>query len=84
MRYAGDGVNKPWQGTGHVMNITPSEEISLELRNSRNAPVDQTGGFCVDFVWKSISFDRMQKVRESAYVVCVPFLRAHLTGRFRR
>ena len=37
-----------------------TEEVSLELRSNVNVPIDCTRDFCVDFVWKSTSFDRMQ------------------------
>ena len=36
------------------------EEVGLELRNSIGAPIETQRDFCVDFVWKSTSFDRMQ------------------------
>ena len=35
------------------------EEVGLELRSSINVPSDCTHNFCVDFVWKRTSFDRM-------------------------
>ena len=44
-----------------MTQITPNDEIVLELRHKKDAPTDQTFGFSVDFVWKSTSFDRMQK-----------------------
>lgn len=65
LRYSGDGATKPWQCTGHVVKITASEEIALELRSNQNCPTDQTYGFSVDFVWKSTSFDRMQKAMKT-------------------
>ena len=37
-----------------------AEEVGLELRSNANVPVNCTRDFCVDFVWKSTSFDRMQ------------------------
>jgi regulator of nonsense transcripts 1 len=36
-------------------------EVALELKNNKNIPIDTTDGFSVDFIWKSTSFDRMQK-----------------------
>ncbi len=61
---SGDG-HQVWQCTGHVIKITSAEEIALELRNNTGAPVDQTHGFSVEFVWKSTSFDRMQKAMKT-------------------
>jgi regulator of nonsense transcripts 1 len=49
-----------WHCVGHVIKFTPNEEIALELRSNLNAPVDETMGFSVEFVWKATSFDRMQ------------------------
>ena len=36
------------------------EEVGLELCSNVGIPVDCTRDFCVDFVWKSAAFDRMQ------------------------
>jgi regulator of nonsense transcripts 1 len=60
LKYSGDIDTKAWQCTGHVIKITPTEEIALELRSNSGCPLDQTFGFSVEFVWKSTSFDRMQ------------------------
>ncbi|OQR92004.1 hypothetical protein ACHHYP_04143 [Achlya hypogyna] len=49
---------KNWEGTGHVLRLDESE-VTLEMR-STNVPVDIGDGYCVDFVWKATSFDRMQ------------------------
>jgi len=44
-----------------VLKFTDREEVVLELRSGANdAPVDETLGFSVDFLWNSISFDRAQ------------------------
>jgi len=61
LKYPGDGVNRQWESTGHVTKITATEEICLELKAGGGAPVDQTFGFIIDFVWKPTSFERMQK-----------------------
>ena len=37
-----------------------AEEVGLELHSNANVPDKCTQDFCVDFVWKSTSFDRMQ------------------------
>jgi regulator of nonsense transcripts 1 len=65
LRYGGDGKNKPWMSTGHVVKLTAAEEVVLELRSGAGAPIDQTFGFSIDFVWKSTSFDRMQKAMKT-------------------
>lgn len=59
-RYPGtDGSTKPWECVGHVVRIQ-NEEVALELRSNAGCPIDISRGYCVDFVWKSTSFDRMQ------------------------
>ena len=35
-----------------------SDEVGIELRRDDRTPTDCTHNFCVDFVWKSIGFDR--------------------------
>ncbi|TQD73599.1 hypothetical protein C1H46_040880 [Malus baccata] len=60
LRYSGDAAHPAWQSVGHVIKLTPQEEVALELRASQGVPVDVNHGFSVDFVWKSTSFDRMQ------------------------
>eukprot|EP00871_Galdieria_phlegrea_P003796 jgi/Galph1/4417/GphlegSOOS_G3063.1 len=53
-----------WECTGHVKGFTANEEIALELRSgkaSANAPRDSTTDFSVEVIWKSTTFDRMQK-----------------------
>ena len=40
--------------------MAATEEVGLELRSAKGAPVDVSQGFAVDFMWKSTSFDRMQ------------------------
>jgi regulator of nonsense transcripts 1 len=63
---ASDSQNKPWSATGHVVKLCPNDEICLELRTSPNScPIDIKDGWSVDFVWKSISFDRMQKAMKT-------------------
>ena len=64
LRYTG-GDREDWTGLGNVVKIGTSDEITMELRNAAGAPVEQTAGFCVDFVWKSVSFDRMQKAMKT-------------------
>lgn len=47
-----------WDGRGHVMNMVDGV-IFLEL-SSQNVPVHITEGYIVEYVWKSVSYDRMQ------------------------
>jgi len=51
---------KRWSSVGHVIEKANSEEVALEIRNGDKAPIDATHGFSVEFVWKSITYDRMQ------------------------
>ena len=46
------------------------EEVGLELKsNSIDVPVDVNHNFCVDFVWKSTSFDRIQNAMKLFAVI---------------
>ncbi len=52
----------------------------MELRSNHAVPIDVNHGFCVDFVWKATSFDRMQQVgrvreglRAEGYAVPIPY-----------
>jgi regulator of nonsense transcripts 1 len=47
-----------WQGVGHVMWIEEGE-VALEMV-SNNAPIQLTDGYTAEYVWKSVSYDRMQ------------------------
>ena len=49
-----------WKSRGHIVKITASEEIALELKNSKTPPQDVVNKYTVEFVWKSTSFDRMK------------------------
>lgn len=52
--------NKPWQGNGIVIKLADAhEEVALELRAGK-VPTETTVGWTVEFVWKSVPFDRMQ------------------------
>lgn len=59
LKYDQDGVTR-WKSRGHIVKITASEEIALELKNSKAPPTDPECKFTVEFVWKSTSFDRMK------------------------
>lgn len=53
LKYDGDAAgNAPWQSTGTVVKISATDEMTLEIRNVQGAPIDQTTGFLVEFVWK--------------------------------
>ena len=60
LKHPGDGTRAAWQGSGTVVRLSASEEIGIELKSGGNAPIDINHGFTIDFVWKSIAYDRMQ------------------------
>ena len=55
-----------WEGLGNVVNVrASSEEVCLEMRSNKSGgpwesdrPVEK--GYRVSYVWKSVTFDRMQ------------------------
>jgi len=54
--------SKPWAGGGVVVRLAEaSEEVAVELRGGGPPPVATTVGYTVEFVWKSATFDRMQR-----------------------
>ncbi len=58
---AAGGRKKDWEGTGTVVHLSDvSNEIILELRTKDRAPTHVTSGFELQFVWKAITFERMQ------------------------
>lgn len=61
LRHGGAGVeNRPYSCVGNVVKLSDtSEEITLELKGS--VPTSTTIGWTAEFVWKSTSFDRMQR-----------------------
>eukprot|EP00667_Euglena_gracilis_P001144 EG_transcript_1144 len=65
LRYSGDSTHASWQCAGHVVRLTASEEVGLEMRSNQGCPIDVNHGFSVDFVWKSTSFDRMQSAMKT-------------------
>eukprot|EP00003_Mantamonas_plastica_P033454 TRINITY_DN95_c0_g1_i8.p1 TRINITY_DN95_c0_g1~~TRINITY_DN95_c0_g1_i8.p1 ORF type:complete len:790 (-),score=260.73 TRINITY_DN95_c0_g1_i8:572-2941(-) len=60
LRYISGNPHDSWNCQGTVLKITSTEEVVLELRNSKKTPTDYTEGFQVEFIWKSTSYDRMQ------------------------
>jgi regulator of nonsense transcripts 1 len=53
-----DGQVK-WKSRGHIVRIV-NEEIQLELKDGKGAPIEKDLKFTVEFVWKSTSFERMR------------------------
>ena len=49
---------RPWEGNGNILWVEDSE-LGLEMKTS-NVPADITEGYISEFVWKSVSYDRMQ------------------------
>jgi len=64
LRYPGNSHRGAWSATGHVVRIE-NEEIHLELRRAKNTPTEEQYGFMVDFIWKPITFERMQKAMKT-------------------
>lgn len=58
--YSDNGKVK-WKSKGHIVRIAQTEEICLEVKNQKGAPVDPDCRYTVEFVWKSTSFDRMKQ-----------------------
>ncbi|KAJ2720044.1 ATP-dependent RNA helicase [Coemansia sp. Benny D115] len=61
LSYTGALLRKPWKGNGNIIKLpnNTNDEICIEMSDP-DAPTEITEGFCVDFVWKSTTFDRMQ------------------------
>ena len=61
MKYHGE-LHAKWEQIGYVTKIPNnfSDDVCLELSRDFKTPSDCSHNFLVDFVWKSISFDRMQ------------------------
>jgi regulator of nonsense transcripts 1 len=62
LRYVGD-AGKHWSVIGHVIKIPDnfSEEVGIELKCNLSVPTDISSNFILDYVWKSTSFDRMER-----------------------
>lgn len=57
---AEDEDGSAWSANGFVRDIVDGE-ITLELGHGEaEAPVSVTGGYSVELVWRSVTFDRMQ------------------------
>ncbi len=59
LKYRGE-LARPWDAVGHVTKIpgSYSDEIALEMRPAKINT--NCSDMCVEFVWNSTSFDRMQ------------------------
>ena len=66
LKYSGE-LHKPWEGIGTVAKLPDhtSDEVFLELRLPKGAPIQCTHNFSVEYVWKSITFDRMQNAMKN-------------------
>lgn len=54
---------RKWEGVGNVLRITDGEVV-LEIRTA-HCPTEITDGYEVEYVWKAISYDRMQAALKS-------------------
>jgi regulator of nonsense transcripts 1 len=60
LKYEENGQTK-WKSKGHIVRVEgETEEVCMELKNSRSAPTDVDANYTIEFVWKSTSFDRMK------------------------
>ena len=59
-----------------AQDLTLEEEVALELKVPPNGPGpwnhDIFNGYTVEFVWKSVSFDRMQNAMRTLYKATPP------------
>lgn len=53
-------ATEEWRANGNVRSVNDGE-VQLEMRDMNNVPTHITSGFSIEFVWKPISFDRMQQ-----------------------
>ena len=58
------GTGKPWEARGRVLRLHDDGEVVLEVGKG-DRPTKVTEGFTVEYVWKSVSFDRMQSALRS-------------------
>mgnify|MGYP006196020153 FL=1 len=60
---ADSGTGKEWQAQGRVVEIDDLGSVTLELdrRYQPNGRTNVTEGYSVEFVWKSVTYDRMQE-----------------------
>ncbi|KAG0686641.1 ATP-dependent RNA helicase, partial [Pichia californica] len=63
LRYDGPELNEPWEGRGYIIRLPDShqEEYTLEMISTKNKPpIHILNRFTAEFVWKGISYERMQ------------------------
>lgn len=64
LRYDGPELDSPWEGHGYIIKLPDAyqEEFTLELNPSKiKPPIHIFNRFTIEFVWKGISYDRMQE-----------------------
>ncbi|OMJ15386.1 Regulator of nonsense transcripts 1 [Smittium culicis] len=60
IQYKGE-LHAGWSSNGHVVKLPDNLNDGICLEISRmDAPIELTHNFCIDYVWKPTSFDRMQ------------------------
>jgi regulator of nonsense transcripts 1 len=82
LKYKGE-LHPFWQQTGIVIKVPDmnGDEVGLEMR--RDVPTDATHHFSVEFVWKGITFDRMQRALKAFAVdenACSEYLYHRILG----
>ncbi|QPG73800.1 ATP-dependent RNA helicase [Brettanomyces nanus] len=63
LRYDGPELDHPWEASGYIIRLpnATQEEFTMELKPAKGSPpTDITNRFTAEFVWKGISYDRMQ------------------------
>lgn len=64
LRYDGPELDEPWEGKGYIIRLPDSrqEEYTLEMipNKSHPPPTSLNNRFTAEFVWKGISYERMQ------------------------
>lgn len=49
--------------------LDKSDEVGIELKRDHDVPYECTHNFLVDFVWKSVSFDRFGFVPKFCFLI---------------
>jgi len=57
---ASTSAARDWECSGTVIDVDEDGQLCIELRRKDNIPLHVENGFGVSFVWKPITFDRMQ------------------------